>query len=119
MLTCYSALLYLLAIYRTRATVSPVAALTMTQLTPTGRLEWLIRQNSLSSSRQLLMEILQQYDGFLKTTNVREAALLKNFEDKDASRRFIESAYSFGDLIFEALASIAGKNNQFYRVLMV
>jgi predicted nucleotidyltransferase len=119
MLTCYSALLYLLAVYRMANTVTPADALNMTRLTPTGRLEWLLRQKIAGSSHGLLRGILQQYDRFLKTTNVREKTLLKKFQNKETSREFIESAYSFGDLIFEALADIGGENNRFYRLLVV
>ncbi|MBI3474278.1 MAG: hypothetical protein HY010_00975, partial [Acidobacteria bacterium] len=42
LLTCYSALLYLLAVYGREQTVSPTDALAMIGLTPTERLEWLL-----------------------------------------------------------------------------
>ena len=96
MLTCYSALLYLLAFYRMANTVTPDDALAMSQLTPTARLEWLLQQKSLDSSHTIIREILQQYDQFLERTNVTENTLLQQFHDKERSRKLIVAAYSFG-----------------------
>jgi predicted nucleotidyltransferase len=42
LLTCYSALLYLLATYVNQNTVHPTDAISMTMLSPTERLEWLL-----------------------------------------------------------------------------
>ena len=46
MLTCYSALLYLLAVHSKQDTVHPYYILSMRQLSPTGRLEWLLMRCS-------------------------------------------------------------------------
>jgi predicted nucleotidyltransferase len=119
MLTCYSALLYLLAFYRMANTVGPKDVVAMIQLTPTGRLEWLLQQRDLSDAHGIITELLDRYNQFLKTTNVAEKELIDKFQDKNTSRTFMEAAYGFGDLVFEALASIAGQNNRFHRLLIV
>jgi predicted nucleotidyltransferase len=45
LLTCYSALLYLLSIYSAQHTVHPDDAVTMAKLSPTARLEYLLEQD--------------------------------------------------------------------------
>lgn len=118
MLTCYSALLYLLATYGRHQTVSPADAVEMIHQTPTGRLEWLIKQQDLEAARPTLVALLGQYERFLETTNRPEADLLRQFEDKNKSREFMEASYKFGDLMFEALSHL-GANNRFHRLLVV
>jgi hypothetical protein len=118
MLTCYSALLFLLAIFTEKHTVSPVDALDMIHKSPTARLEWLATQPELQHAKPTLEAILSQYERFLETTSAPEADLLKQFEDKKISRDYMEAAYKFGDLVFEALNQI-GSNNRFHRLLVV
>ena len=65
LLTCYSALLYLLAVYRMKKTVSPADAKLMISLTPTERLEWLLRQTDLSEAHPSIVSLLRQYEIFL------------------------------------------------------
>src|SRR5262245_52132623 len=52
LLTCYSALLYLLAIYTRKGTVTPLDARKMIRLTPTERLEWLLDQPRLKDAHE-------------------------------------------------------------------
>jgi hypothetical protein len=118
LLTCYSALLYLLALHGMQDTVSPSNAIEMIKLTPTQRLEWLIGQSHLSRAHSIIGDILAQYDVFLDTTNVEEHELVDRFLDKTASRDYMNAAYKFGDFIFEALSSI-GQGNRYYRLLVV
>lgn len=118
MLTCYSALLFLLATFGRHQTVSPAHAVEMIHQTPTGRLEWLIKQQDLQGARPTLEALLAQYELFLETTNREESELLRQFEDKRASRDFMEASYKFGDLMFEALSHL-GSNNRFHRLLVV
>jgi hypothetical protein len=118
MLTCYSALLYLLATFGRHQTVSPADAVEMIHQTPTGRLEWLIKQQDLQDARPILEALLKQYEIFLETTNRPEAELLRQFEDKKMSRDFMDASYKFGDLVFEALSHLGG-NNRFHRLLVV
>jgi predicted nucleotidyltransferase len=118
MLTCYSAILVLLAVFERQKTVSPSDAVEMIKLTPTGRLEWLIGQQHLASARSTIEDLLRQYEVFLKTTNVEEAELIRQFQAKQLSRDYLDAAYKFGDLMFAALNQIGG-NNRFHRLLVV
>lgn len=118
LLTCYSALLYLLAIYGHNGTVSPAEATAMINLTPTARLEWLLGQPDLASSHSKIGELLAQYEKFLGTTNAKEEQLISQFIDKSASRTFLADAYQFGDLMFEVLNGI-GNGSRFHRLLVV
>jgi hypothetical protein len=118
LLTCYSALLYLLAVYGRNQTVSPADATFMISLTPTGRLHWLLDQTDLKSSHTQVAALLSQYERFLEVTNADESALLSRFLDKKSSREFLRDAASFGDTTFEALMAI-GNGNRFQRLLIV
>ena len=118
LLTCYSALLYLLAIYENYQTVTPANAVAMISLTPTERLEWLLRQRNLVRAHGAVRKLLDQYERFLETTNATEEKLLARFMDKSTSQSYISAAYTFGDLVFHALTTI-GNGNQFHRLLVV
>jgi predicted nucleotidyltransferase len=118
MLTCYSGLLYLLAVYGHQETVHPSDALSMIRLSPTQRLEWLREQPYLSSSRATMEKLLDQYELFLGATNASEDELVTKFLDKKTGRGYLEAAYKFGDLMFEALNSV-GQGNRFHRLLVV
>jgi hypothetical protein len=118
LLTCYSALLYLLAVYRNKNTVSPSDAVAMTALTPTERLEWLKKQPKFASASPTIDKLLVHYERFLETTNASEPELVGRFMDKKVSQEYINAAYSFGDLIFETLNSV-GDGSRFHRLLVV
>lgn len=118
LLTCYSALLYLLTIYNSKKSVTPADALDMTKLTPTGRLEWLRDHPELKDANPTINKLLEQYNRFLETTNGQEAELIQRFMNKEASHSYMAAASEFGDTMFEALATI-GKGSRFYRLLVV
>ena len=118
LLTCYSAILYLLAVYARNSTVTREDALTMIELTPTQRLEWLGRQPQLSDAHETLRRLLAQYERFLETTNVSEKDLIKIFTKKRSSDKYMKAAYEFGDQVFEAMRLI-GKGSRFHRLLVV
>jgi len=118
MLTCYSALLFLLATFSRRQTVSPADVLELVRHTPTERLEWLAKQDDLIDARPTLEALLGQYEKFLETTNAPEDELLKQFEDKQKSSELMDASYKFGDLMFESLSCLGG-NNRFHRLMIV
>jgi len=118
LLTCYSALLHLLALYGRQGTVSPTDAVRIIELTPTQRLEWLRDQNDLADARPTIADLLNQYEQFLATTNTEENTLIRQFMDNDASKRLLASQHKFGDLVFQALNRI-GNGNRFHRLLVV
>jgi hypothetical protein len=118
LLTCYSALLYLLAVFRRQKTVSPEDALGMIELTPTKRLEWMLKQSFLTDAHPTVTKLLAQYERFLDATNAPEQELIGRFMDKSQSHRYLDAAYDFGDLVFDALNCI-GQGSRFYRLLVV
>ncbi len=118
LLTCYSAILYLLAVFGVKDSVSPSDALDMINLTPTERLERLQEIKELVEARSTLAALLGQYEKFLETTNADEPTLIERFKDKKLSHEYMDAAYRFGDLMFDALNQI-GRGNRFHRLLMV
>jgi hypothetical protein len=118
LLTCYSALLYLLAIYALADTVTPSDALDMIRRTPTQRLEWLRRKRGFQKASGVISRLIQQYEVFLEATDASEDALIERFLDKAQSQKYMREAFKFGDLMFDALAQI-GRNTNFYRLLVV
>ncbi len=118
LLTCYSALLYLLAVFTVRETVSPADAVEMIQLTPTERLEWLLLQDFAAPASGTIKELLAQYEEFLSVTNAKEDQLIERFLDKGTSTRLINAANVFGDSIFKLLTSL-GQGSRFHRLLVV
>jgi hypothetical protein len=118
LLTCYSGLLYLLAIYQARGTVSPEDATAMIRMTPTERLVWLAREPSLTRAHEKIAKLLDCYGRFLTATNLNESALIDVFLSKEASRRYLAEAYDFGDLVYDVLSSIGG-GSRFHRLLVV
>ena len=108
----------MVAIYNEQQTAHPEDALNMIDLTPTQRLEWLQERNSLTDARDTIKKLLEKYERFLETTNAPESELITRFMDKEQSRSYMESAYQFGDLVYEALTKI-GKDTRFHRLLVV
>jgi hypothetical protein len=118
LLTCYSALLYLLAIHQRCGRVTPDDAIAMVALSPTRRLEWLIDQPELSDAHTLVRRLLEKYGEFLAGTNLTEEELLDRFMNKEKATEYMGRAYEFGDLMFKAITSI-GNGGRFYRLLTV
>jgi len=118
LLTCYSALLYLLAVYGEQQTVTPLDAMAMIRITPTERLEWLLKRPELARAHSAISNLLKHYERFLETTSVSENELVERFKDKSASQSYMSASYKFGDLVFDALNSI-GSGNRFHRLLVV
>jgi hypothetical protein len=118
LLTCYSALLYLLAVYQRQNCVAPKDAVEMISLPPTRRLEWLINQPDLSRAHRLCEGLMEKYEEFLRGTNMPEADLIARFMNKKEASQYMQRASDFGDLMFETLMAI-GDRGRFHRLLVV
>ena len=118
LLTCYSAILYLLSVHGQKGTVRPEDALSMIELTPTERLECLCAQPLPPDASNVLRKLLTQYERFLETNNVPENDLIAIFMKKRSSNRYMKAAYEFGDLMFQAMREI-GRGSRFHRLLVV
>jgi hypothetical protein len=118
LLTCYSALLYLLAVFSKNGTVSPTDAAGMIALSPTQRLEWMFAQPELSEAKQTIAKLIEGYERFLANTDASEGDLVARFLDKKKKKEYWDSAFEFGDLVF-AVFNAVGSGNRFHRLLVV
>jgi predicted nucleotidyltransferase len=118
LLTCYSALLYLLDVFKNNGTVTPDDALAMVTLSPTARIEEIRSKANSKITGKCLDVLLDKYDNFLKVTDVPESDLIEQFSDDKTSARHFKEAKEFGTSMFEALSLIGGKS-EFYRLLVV
>jgi len=118
MLTCYSAILFLLHKYECSGTVSVADAKTMVSLSPTKRIKSLLDDSSCSSAHGVLQSLLQKYDEFLQVTDAREEVQIAAFLDRQQSRERLEQAAKFGDDVAEAVNRI-GKSGRLLRLLTV
>ena len=116
LLTCYSAILYLLTVFDNKGTVSPKDALEMIKLSPTARLEWLTTQHE--ASREGVLELLALYEQFLAEMDAPEEDLVSRFMDRSKSKEYAGAQDSFGDCVFRVLSAI-GSENKFHRLLVV
>ncbi len=116
LLTCYSAIAYLLAVHNDSGTVSPVNALKMIGLTPTERLE---RIGELApESRQHVDSILKRYTDFLNETNISPEELKGKFAQSETEKPFKKVEGELGKSMYELLNKI-GKGTDFFRLLVV
>jgi predicted nucleotidyltransferase len=119
LLTCYSALLYLLAVFSKNKTVTPTDAQNMISLTPTRRLEWLLSQPELGDAHPSLRKLIAGYEEFLSNTDASDDDLVSRFMDKQKRETYRESASRFGDSVFDVMEAIGKKSPHFHRLLVV
>lgn len=86
LLTCYSALAYLLGVFTVRYTVTPRDACEMVQMRPTERLEYLLQQKDFESAHAKVHELMTCYEKFLEKTNVEEKTLIEQFLEPGGSK---------------------------------
>ncbi len=118
LLTCYSALVYLMAVMAERGTVSQNDAMHMVSLAPTERLEWLKNQPKFTNLSSQVDTILSLYKTFLERTDAPKNELIEMFKDRRKSDDAFEKAKDFGDQVYELLWSM-GKDNKVFRILVV
>lgn len=118
LLTCYSALLYLLAVLTKNETVGPTDVKHMISLTPTARLEWLLAQSHCAKAHGSIQNLITQYESFLQKTDAPEKELVELFKDKQKRKEHFGSQYDFGNAVSEVL-TIIGEGSLFYRLLVV
>jgi hypothetical protein len=116
LLTCYSALTYLLAVYAARKTVTPADVRQMVGLSPTERLYSLVQD--FGSDKDLLGNLLGAHERFLVNTDASEDDLVKRFMDSAVSKKYYAEANEFGDLVWQLLDG-TGKGTRLHRLLLV
>lgn len=117
LLTCYSAILYLLGTHSVAGTVTPDDAKHMVSLTPTQRLEHLAKEGP-SSARDGMIQLLDAYERFLIATNRPEKELIELFSNSGHSAKFISEASDFGNLVYTVF-ELTGGESLFHRLLVV
>ncbi|HLZ91684.1 MAG TPA: nucleotidyltransferase domain-containing protein [Candidatus Acidoferrum sp.] len=118
LLTCYSILVYLLAVFSEKTTVSPGDAVEMTRLTPTRRIEWVLGQGHCSRAHSKVRDLLASYEDFLTSTEAPEETLIERFLDREQAQREFKPANQLGNLMFD-IVEIIGQRNRFHRLLVV
>ena len=118
LLTCYSALLFLLTTHIQKQTVSIEDAKEMVSLTPTQRLEWLLQQPAATQATDGIRKLQTSYSRFLDNTEMREDELVDKFMERDYGRQRYKEALEFGTEMFTVLERI-GTGHAFYRMLVV
>ena len=116
-LTCYSAVLYLMQVFSQERTERPDHLRQMVQQSPTERLEWISSQPTFSH-RPEISEILDRYRTFLDSTDQPESDLVALFQDSERAKQLTHNTRSVGDAI-AALLQKVGASNELYRYLIV
>ncbi|MGE0321838.1 MAG: nucleotidyltransferase domain-containing protein [Polyangiaceae bacterium] len=120
MLTCYSAILFLLGKLKARKTVTLEDAQGMVAMTPTARVEYVANEHAEIASEA--RALLTKYEDFLAKTDAAEATLIDTFLDPEQGKRLIETAEQFGDSLYGLLFKLGvtdGVPERFYRLLIV
>ncbi|MER9341913.1 hypothetical protein NKI41_14085 [Mesorhizobium sp. M0601] len=114
-LTCYSAIIYLLSIYKLKNTVTQEDAMEMCSLTPLERLFSLRDRDRLKDSRGAVENLINMYENFLEMSGQDPAVLEKQIQDNEGYKR---EDYRFGQEMFSAI-NIIGSGNEFHRLVVV
>ncbi|RWM19127.1 MAG: hypothetical protein EOR72_03735 [Mesorhizobium sp.] len=114
-LTCYSAILYLLAVYRSNNTVTPDDANKMCALTPLDRLLWLKSNSRSGATKKLFQNLIDMYERFLLTAGQDSEHLEQQIQNNEGYTR---EDYKFGQEMFSAIKSVGGES-KFHRLIVV
>lgn len=126
MLTCYSAIVYLLAMYSKNSTVRPDDVREMVSLTPTRRLERLADCNfwgkgeDISIIQASIYQALDCYSQFLELTHQDKRKAVKEYEDNEGHWR--ERSYSFGEslsTLVDVLGKTSGEAGRLRRLIII
>lgn len=116
-MTCYSAVVYLLQVFAENQTVAPDDVRDMVRKTPTERLEWL-RDRAGFAHGDEVSKLLGNYAKFLDCTAQHETALVEIFLDRERASVFTANADAVGDS-FATLLRAMGEGNPLYRYVVV
>ena len=118
LLTCFSTIISLLAIYRQKRTVSPHDLVDIVEKTPTERLECILQRDDLKESHGQVNTLLAAYDDFLKRSSVGTECLMELFSNSDEHKGHMAKATKFGDEMYNSLVAV-GDDSRFLRQLTV
>ncbi|AHD03117.1 nucleotidyltransferase domain-containing protein [Leisingera methylohalidivorans] len=116
MLTCYSAICFLLYCYKKNRTVTPQDAKEMVSLTPTDRLTHIAREANDPKLAEANDDLISRYSEFLKTTDMPDEEL--QHEVSENWKAWEEKSYDFGDKLNFYLKTL-GEETRFFRLLVI
>lgn len=116
-ITCYSALLYLLNTYKTKGTVHVEDAKEMVSLRPIDRLRRLESDPALNASKPRLQNVINMYNEYLESKR-DEGLLFSAFSDSARAHAYIESGNRFCEAMFRALNEI-GTDSRLHQILLI
>ncbi|MCB1501376.1 MAG: nucleotidyltransferase domain-containing protein [Bauldia sp.] len=122
MLTCYSALLYLLRLYGARQTVAEDDFRRLVGLSPTQRLEWVADGLETNSSvYKNILDVINKYEEFLVASNESEKTLIASFSDESYAFDRRVQARAFGEALYRVLKEVGenGAAEKLYRLVVV
>lgn len=125
MLTCFSAIIYLLNKHALKHTVTPADVLEMALMTPLSRVDSVLNHNTLNTFDANILEnainkILRNYNEFLNLMHKPKSSILRSYTANISSWQ--DNSYEFGNNFAEALALIGRKNddlNILYRMIHI
>ena len=116
LLTCYSGLLYFLAEFRLRGTVSLEAVREMTRLSPLGRLDWIAER--LPDASEDVARVKKSYEDFLANTSAPEDDLIRRIIQDGGKVTLPGSNPFLSETVFELINTI-GNGNRLHRLMVV
>ena len=116
-LTCYSAILYLMQVFSEKKSVHPDDVRSMVNTSPTERLEWIAGRSGFAHT-SIVSRILECYEQFLERTNKSEDELIALFVERRRANEFTKAASAVGNGVAELLQKM-GEENELYRYLIV
>ncbi|MDT7042683.1 nucleotidyltransferase domain-containing protein [Candidatus Nitronereus thalassa] len=119
LITCYSAIFYLMATMGKKDTVTQYDAKKMVYLSPIERLEWLLGEKGFTDFSSKINEILSLYQNFLTKTDQDEKTLVKLFLNDKKSREYLREANKLGDHVFELLRAIGERQKPFNKIFRI
>lgn len=117
LLTCFSALIYMLYIFGDKKTMTVADAQKMTALTPTQRIEAVRDASSSVPIRTVSDKILSLYEWFLQSTSNEKDLGVKLMSSSEKAA-YSDNTFDFGNNIFEMM-KIVGNESRLHRLLVV
>lgn len=119
MLTCYSAIIFMLAVYMNNKCVTPMDMFDMVEKTPVERIEWVA--SCVQSSEDVAKNVVDAYEKFLIMMARDVSVLTEEFSSREKAHARLVDAGRFGEKIFKLLMTLGDKNgsNDLFRVIVV
>jgi len=118
MLTCYSAVLGLLATVRMKGTVSQVDFKDLVMRSPTKRLEWIADLDLSAECTTKVRTLLDKYVRFLERTNLPSEALQKKFSDDASRSELMTEAEDFSQTMYDAIMEVGETDGRLLRYVV-